>query len=239
MSTLDHTKKKSKSSRKKEDVQPPPFCSSVKKETKNKLYSKMKHKLEDVSVVLGFNTARGEGDEVSLDGTKMKRCKSNKLTVDDPERLDKAVAEILNSRGGTQVPAGNSRNHHQSQSKKGSRTTEFKKSKTGNFGLMSPDKHRNMNSDREQDAGLQVTDEGAEPSAEEEDLKDVVCVLQEQVTLKTKEINDLRAYIIALKEEHTAYSDKLELEIADYKIKYAQYKQSIQDYESFIEELQK
>ena len=63
--------------------------------------------------------------------------------------------------------------------------------------------------------------------------------MQEQVTLKTKEINDLRAYIIALKEEHTAYSDKLELEIADYKIKYAQYKQSIQDYESFIEELQK
>ena len=84
-----------------------------------------------------------------------------------------------------------------------------------------------------------MTDDGAEPSAEDEDLKDVVCVLQEQVTLKTKEIGDLRAYIIALKEEHTAYCDKLELEIADYKIKYAQYKQSIQDYESFIEELQK
>ena len=49
----------------------------------------------------------------------------------------------------------------------------------------------------------------------------------------------MRAYICDLKEEHANYSDKLELEIADYKIKYAQYKQSNQDYESFIEELQK
>ena len=152
MSTGDQTKKKTKSSRK--EVQPPPFCSSVKKETKNKLYSKMKHKLEDVSVVLGFNTARGEGDEVSLDGTKVKRCKSNKLSVDDPERLDKAVAKILNQRGSNQVQIGNSRNHHQTQSKKGSRTSEFKKSKTGNFGWPSPDKHRNINSDRDQDAYL-------------------------------------------------------------------------------------
>lgn len=70
-------------------------------------------------------------------------------------------------------------------------------------------------------------------------MKEVVIILQEQVTLKTREINDLRAYICDLKEEHATYSDKLELEIADYKIKYAQYKQSNQDYESFIEELQK
>lgn len=70
-------------------------------------------------------------------------------------------------------------------------------------------------------------------------MKEVVNILQEQVTLKTKEISDLRAYICDLKEEHAAYSDKLELEIADYKIKYAQYKQSNNDYESFIEELQK
>lgn len=142
----------------------------------------MKHKLEDVSVVLGFNTARGEGDEVSLDGSKVKRCKSNKLSVDDPERLDKAVAKILNQRGGSnqmQMLAGNSRNHDKSQSKKGSRTTEFKKSKTGNFGLITPDKHRNINSDRDQEACLQVTDDGAGGSAEEEDLKDVVCALQE------------------------------------------------------------
>ena len=55
-------------------------------------------------------------------------------------------------------------------------------------------------------------------------MKEVVCLLQEQVTMKTKEINDLRDYICDLKEEHSNYCDKLELEIADYKIKYAQYK---------------
>lgn len=56
MSTLDQTKKK----KKKEEFIQPPWCSNVKKDTKNKLYSKMKHKLEDVSIVLGFNTARGD-----------------------------------------------------------------------------------------------------------------------------------------------------------------------------------
>lgn len=74
-----------------------------------------------------------------------------------------------------------------------------------------------------------AVDEGQESTdgQEEEDIKEVVGILKEQVTMKTKEISDLRAYICDLKEEHSQYSDKLELEIADYKIKYAQYKQSI------------
>lgn len=76
MSTLDHTKQVSKS-KKKDNIQPPPWCSTVKKDSKNKLYSKMKNKLEDVSIVLGFNTARGDPDEqVSLDGTKLRKSKT-------------------------------------------------------------------------------------------------------------------------------------------------------------------
>lgn len=75
-STLDQTKQTNKS-KKKEDVQPPPWCSSVKKDTKNKLYSKVKHKLEDVSIVLGFNTARGDQDEnLQINGSKYKKSKT-------------------------------------------------------------------------------------------------------------------------------------------------------------------
>ena len=70
----------------------------------------MKNKLEDVSVVLGFNTARGDADEqVSLDGTKYKRSKTKQLSLEEPERLDKAVAKILNSRNTRNTPK-NSRN---------------------------------------------------------------------------------------------------------------------------------
>jgi hypothetical protein len=61
MSTLDATKQRNKS--KKEEKQTPPWCSNVKKDTKNKLYSKMRSQMKDVSAILGFNTQRGESDE--------------------------------------------------------------------------------------------------------------------------------------------------------------------------------
>lgn len=56
----------------------------------------MKNKLEDVSVVLGFNTARGEPDEVSLGGSNLKRSKTKQLSLEEPEKIDKAVKKILN-----------------------------------------------------------------------------------------------------------------------------------------------
>lgn len=126
MSTLDGTKHVSKSKKKGDNQQPAPWCSNVKKDTKNKLYSKMKNKLEDVSVVLGFNTARGDPDEqVSLDGSKYKKSKSKQLTLEEPERLDKAVTKILNSRN-SHVQPKNSRNLQKSA--RGARTAECRKS---------------------------------------------------------------------------------------------------------------
>lgn len=85
----------------------------------------------------------------------------------------------------------------------------------------------NLNSNLDQDVANNTTEykqTDGDNDVDDDDIKEVVIILQEQLTLKTREINDLRAYICDLKEEHAAYSDKLELEIADYKIKYAQYK---------------
>ena len=110
MSTLDQTKHTSKSKKILQQQQAPPWCSGVKKDTKNKLYSKMKNKLEDVSVVLGFNTARGDPDEAaSLGGTNYKKSKTKQLSLEEPERIEQAVSKILNSRNNAQTPK-NSRN---------------------------------------------------------------------------------------------------------------------------------
>lgn len=126
-STFDQTKQTNKTNKKKEEL--PPWCSSVKKDTKNKLYSKVKHKLEDVSIVLGFNTARGDQDE-NLEinnGSKYKKSKTRQLTLDEPERLNKAVEKIVNSKQASMTPK-NSNSKRTSTSKRGSRTAEFRKS---------------------------------------------------------------------------------------------------------------
>ena len=50
-------------------------------------------------MVLGFNTARGDTDEHASANAK-RRSKTNgntsKLSLDEPERIDKAVAKIIN-----------------------------------------------------------------------------------------------------------------------------------------------
>lgn len=58
----------------------------------------MKEKMGDVSVAFGFNTARENQDEyITVNGQKVKKGKSGKLSLDDPEKIDKAVEKILNS----------------------------------------------------------------------------------------------------------------------------------------------
>lgn len=129
-SSFDQTKQTNKTNKKKEELQPPPWCSSVKKDTKNKLYSKVKHKLEDVSIVLGFNTARGDQDENLQinNGSKYKKSKTRQLTLDEPERLNKAVEKIVNSKQASMTPKNNRNSKRTSTSKRGSRTAEFRKS---------------------------------------------------------------------------------------------------------------
>jgi hypothetical protein len=129
-STLDQTKQTNKTNKKKEELQPPPWCASVKKDTKNKLYSKVKHKLEDVSIVLGFNTARGDQDENLQinNGSKYKKSKTRQLTLDEPERLNKAVEKIVNSKQASMTPKNNRNSKRTSTSKRASRTAEFRKS---------------------------------------------------------------------------------------------------------------
>ena len=116
-------------------MQPPPWCSGVKKDTKNKLYSNLKHKLEDVSIVLGFNTARGDGDENLQinNGKKYKKSKTKQLTLDEPERLSKAVDKIVNSKQASMTPK-NKASSKTPTSKRGSRTAEFRKSVDMNRG---------------------------------------------------------------------------------------------------------
>lgn len=185
----------------------------------------MKHKLEDVSIVLGFNTARGDEEHLQITRTKHRKSKTRQLGLEDPEKLNQAVDKIINSKH----PKGHQKNQKSMNStgKRSSRMSEFKKSdhnsrmtpsnkKSMGFGFMAASQDQDM---VQQAAEQEQTD--GDNDVDEEDIKEVVIILQEQLTLKTREINDLRAYICDLKEEHSAYSDKLELEIADYKIKYA------------------
>ena len=70
-------------------------------------------------------------------------------------------------------------------------------------------------------------------------MKEVINILQKQVILKTNEVSDVKKELDQIKKAHATVVDKLHIDIADYKIKYAQCKQSIQDYESFIEDYQR
>lgn len=72
--------------------------------------------------------------------------------------------------------------------------------------------------------GRAETEQDAE---EESDMREVIRVLQEQVQAKCDEL-------AKLKEAHQNDLDKVHLEHAQTKIKLAQVKQSLQDYEDFI-----
>jgi len=72
-----------------------------------------------------------------------------------------------------------------------------------------------MISSNPDDSNIQTTEhfeqepEADEDDVEEEDMKEVVIILQEQVTLKAREISELKAQINDLKRKHEGECDKL------------------------------
>ena len=74
----------------------------------------------DVSGVFGFNTARGSNDEDSLN-VQQPNKKTERLSLDHPDKIDNAVNKILNGKSGR----ANSRNIEDSRkSRKGPATTD-------------------------------------------------------------------------------------------------------------------
>jgi len=135
--------------------------------------------------VLGFNTARGDGDENLQinNGSKYKKSKTRQLTLDEPERLNKAVDKIVGSKQASMTPKNNRNSKRTPTSKRGSRTAEFRKSmdlaKRDTTGRKNQNFVNAFNTPGQQDTYLETTeyDQEVDNEMEEDDMKEVVCIL--------------------------------------------------------------